>query len=81
MSSGKTVKAATEKAQKLVREVYPEAVTSAFVDDGMFFLTAEVTADEAKRTASHAYTLDSTSPAELEEAAADLANRVIEELQ
>ena len=81
MSSGKTVAAATDRAQKLVRERFPEATTSAFVDDGMFFLSAEVTEGDEKRAASHAYTLDSTAPAELREAADDLARRVTEELQ
>ncbi|MGO1731018.1 hypothetical protein [Agrococcus casei] len=81
MSSGKTVEAATDRAQKLVRAQFSEAVTSAFVEDSMFFLTAEVTDGDEKRSASHAYTLDSTKPAELQEAAEDLAKRVTEELQ
>ena len=81
MSSGKTVAAATQKAQNLVRERLPEATTSAFVEDGMFFLSAEVADGDEKRAASHAYTLDSTEPAELQEAAEDLARRVTEELQ
>ncbi|GEK80481.1 porphobilinogen deaminase [Agrococcus baldri] len=52
------------------------------VADGMLFLTATAYAtDGSKRlSASHAYTLDGTSAAELAEAAADVAERAVAEL-
>lgn len=59
----------------------PVAATAS-LDDGMLFLTASVYALDGSdaRTASHAYTLDSTSPEELRAAAADVAARAVEEL-
>ena len=55
---------------------------SAQVDDGMLFLTATVYALDGSRhlTASHAYTLDGQSAAELSEAAMDVAGRAVREL-
>lgn len=52
------------------------------VADGMLFLTASAYATDGsqKLTASHAYTLDSTKPAELAEAARDVADRAVAEL-
>ncbi|MCH1881680.1 hydroxymethylbilane synthase [Agrococcus sp. ARC_14] len=52
------------------------------VADGMLFLTAVAYATDGskKLTASHAYTLDSTSVAELAAAAADVAERAVGEL-
>ncbi|WP_347755287.1 hydroxymethylbilane synthase [Agrococcus sp. ProA11] len=52
------------------------------VVDGMLFLTAIAYATDgsSKLTASHAYTLDSTRPAELQEAALDVADRAVAEL-
>lgn len=59
----------------------PLAAT-AEVADGMLFLSASVYATDGSRrlTASHAYTLDSTKPAELAEAARDVADRAVAEL-
>ena len=76
----KAVDAATTKAQQLVKQQHPEATTQSFVDDGMFFLTAEIGEGESRRTASHAYTLDSKEPAELQAAVEDLVERVNAEL-
>ncbi|WP_306231622.1 hydroxymethylbilane synthase [Agrococcus beijingensis] len=55
---------------------------SAEVVDGMLFLTAIAYATDGSRrlSASHAYTLDSTKPAELAEAARDVAERAVTEL-
>lgn len=74
------IDAATAKAQQLVQQQHPEAVAKAFVEDGIFFLTAEIGEGKTRRTASHAYTLDSNAPAELQAAAADLVARVNDEL-
>lgn len=52
------------------------------VADGMLFLTASAYATDGSRklSASHAYTLDSTRPADLAEAARDVAERAVAEL-
>jgi hydroxymethylbilane synthase len=52
------------------------------VADGMLFLTASAYATDGSQrlSASHAYTLDSTKPAELAEAARDVAERAVAEL-
>ncbi len=52
------------------------------VADGMLFLTASAYATDGSRrlSASHAYTLDSTKPAELADAARDVAERAVAEL-
>jgi hydroxymethylbilane synthase len=59
----------------------PLAATAEVVD-GMLFLTAIAYATDGSRrlSASHAYTLDSTKPAELAEAARDVAERAVAEL-
>ncbi|WP_254678043.1 hydroxymethylbilane synthase [Agrococcus sp. SGAir0287] len=59
----------------------PIAAT-AIVDDGMLFLSATVYALDGSRhlTASHAYTLDGQSSAELSQAAMDVAGRAVREL-
>jgi hydroxymethylbilane synthase len=56
--------------------------THAMVDDGMLFLTATVYAldGSSSLTASHAAVLDSTSAADLLAAAADVAQRTVDEL-
>ncbi|WP_293699492.1 hypothetical protein [uncultured Agrococcus sp.] len=79
--SKKTGEAATNKAQDLVRAQLADAKTEAFVDDGMLFLTATIEHDGEKLVASHAYTLDSMRPEELDAAARDVADRVLQQLQ
>ncbi|MDQ1582151.1 MAG: hydroxymethylbilane synthase [Microbacteriaceae bacterium] len=56
--------------------------TTAVVDDGMVFLTATVYRPDGteKLTSSHAATPDSSSPADLDEAAREIAGRVVAEL-
>jgi hydroxymethylbilane synthase len=55
---------------------------TAVVDDGMVFLTATVYRPDGteKLTSSHAATPDSMSPADLDEAAREIAGRVVAEL-
>ncbi|WP_430591922.1 hydroxymethylbilane synthase [Humidisolicoccus flavus] len=55
---------------------------TAIVDDGMLFLTATAYALDGSHsvTASHAATLDDLSPASLQEAAIDVADRAVAEL-
>ncbi|GAB3120175.1 hydroxymethylbilane synthase [Glaciibacter psychrotolerans] len=55
---------------------------SAVVDDGLLFLTATVYSADgtAQLTSSHAATPESTAPADLHEAARDVAQRVVAEL-
>lgn len=78
--SDPAVQHAIDEATKLIRAVHPDAQIEAFVEDGMFFLTAEFGAGDERRAVSHAYTLDSKRPAELQSAAKDLADRVLAEL-
>lgn len=76
----KAVQSAIDEAKKLVTAVHADARMEAFVEDGMFFLTAEFGEGEERRSVSHAYTLDSMQPAELRTAARELADRVLAEL-
>lgn len=80
MSKNDAAKRAGHKAQELVNKSFPEAQTEAFVEDGMLFLTATIERDGESVSASHAYTLDSMRPEELSAAAADVAERVIQQL-
>lgn len=74
------VRQAIDEATRLIRSVHPDARVEAFVEDGMFFLTAEFGEGDERRAVSHAYTLDSQHPAELQSGARDLADRVLAEL-
>lgn len=79
-NQSQAAKRATHKAQELVKKQLPDAQTEAFVDDGMLFLTARVERDGETVSASHAYTLDSMKPEELDAGARDVAERVVKQL-
>lgn len=80
MSKNQAANHATRKAQDLVKQQFPEAKTEAFVDDGMLFLTAAIERDGEQLSASHAYTLDSMQPEELDAGARDVAERVLQQI-
>ena len=79
--TAKNVEHAVGKATAEIRAVYPDAAVDGFVEDGMFFLTANTQRGEDLISSSHAYTLDSMQSRELVSAAEDLASRVIAELR